>query len=142
MLQNSAIRSTPAGSLFLCAVPPRRVWSPPARVVRKFVRRAKVGADTGTQAGDAPAVLAGEARLRIELAHSGNHLQAAPNQSGQVNSVVNQAVTSEPTFSPKTTRRIFPGSFILKMIMGRLLSLQRLTAVVSITFNPNRRISM
>ena len=53
-----------------------------------------------------------------------------------------QAVTSEPTFSPETTRRILPGWFRLKMIIGRLLSLHKLTAVVSITFNPSRRISM
>ncbi len=52
------------------------------------------------------------------------------------------AVTSDPTFSPSTTRRMFPGWFMLKMIMGRLLSLHRLTAVRSITFSPWRRISM
>ncbi len=52
------------------------------------------------------------------------------------------AVTSDPTFSPITTRRIFPGRFMLKMIIGRLLSLHRLTAVRSITFRPWRRISM
>lgn len=52
------------------------------------------------------------------------------------------AVTNDPTFSPITTRRIFPGWFMLKMTMGRLLSLQRLTAVRSITFNPCRRISI
>src|SRR6201999_1606616 len=48
-------------------------------------------------------------------------------------SIGTQAVTSEPTFSPQITLRILPGWFILKMIMGRLLSLHRLTAVVSIT---------
>lgn len=53
-----------------------------------------------------------------------------------------QAVTRLPTFSPEITRRILPGWLRLKMIIGRLLSLQRLTAVVSITFNPSRRISM
>ena len=53
-----------------------------------------------------------------------------------------QAVTNEPTFSPEMTRRILPDWFRLKMIIGRLLSLHRLTAVVSITFNPKRRISM
>ena len=53
-----------------------------------------------------------------------------------------QAVTREPTFSPLTTRRMFPGRFMLKMIMGKLLSLHRLTAVLSITFRPSRRISM
>ena len=52
------------------------------------------------------------------------------------------AVTSDPTFSPSTTRRMFPGWFMLKMIIGRLLSLHRLTAVRSITFSPWRRISM
>jgi hypothetical protein len=53
-----------------------------------------------------------------------------------------QAVTREPTFSPEMTRRILPGWLRLKMIIGKLLSLQRLTAVVSITFKPNRRISI
>jgi hypothetical protein len=53
-----------------------------------------------------------------------------------------QAVTREPTFSPLTTRRMFPGRFMLKMIMGKLLSLHRLTAVLSITFRPSRRISI
>ena len=53
-----------------------------------------------------------------------------------------QAVTSEPTFSPEMTRRIFPGWFMLKITIGRLLSLHRLTAVASITFSPSRRISM
>ncbi len=52
------------------------------------------------------------------------------------------AVTSDPTFSPSTTRRIFPGWFMLKMIIGRLLSLHKLTAVRSITFRPSCRISM
>src|SRR5579863_7286655 len=52
------------------------------------------------------------------------------------------AVTSDPTFSPSTTRLIFPGWFMLKIISGRSLSLQRLTAVRSITFRPWRKISM
>ena len=53
-----------------------------------------------------------------------------------------QLVTSEPIRSPSITRRMFPVWFMLKMIMGMLLSLQRLTAVISITFNPSRMISM
>ncbi len=53
-----------------------------------------------------------------------------------------QLVTSDPIRSPSITRRMFPGWFMLKMIMGILLSLQRLTAVMSITFNPSRIISM
>src|ERR1700733_15254027 len=53
-----------------------------------------------------------------------------------------QAVTREPTFSPLTTRKMFPGRFMLKMIMGKLLSLHRLTAVLSITLRPSRRISI
>ncbi len=53
-----------------------------------------------------------------------------------------QAVTSDPTFSPSITRRMLPGWFMLKMIIGRLLSLHRLTAVRSITFSPCFRISM
>jgi len=46
------------------------------------------------------------------------------------------ALTSEPIFSPLSTLRIFPCRFRLKMMMGRLLSLQSEIAVESITFNP------
>jgi hypothetical protein len=48
----------------------------------------------------------------------------------------NYALTIDPIFSPVMTRRIFPCSFRLKIMIGRLLSLQRLMAVESITFNP------
>ena len=69
-------------------------------------------------------------------------LGGGPAQSGYDLNLCAQAVTRLPTFSPDITRRILPGWFRLKMIIGRLLSLHRLTAVVSITFNPSRRISI
>jgi hypothetical protein len=65
-----------------------------------------------------------------------------PVTRGSRRDALGQAVTSEPTFSPWITRRMLPGWFMLKMIMGRLLSLHMLTAVASITFNPSFRISM
>ncbi len=46
------------------------------------------------------------------------------------------AVTREPTRSPETTRRMLPGVFMLKMIMGIALSLQSETAVMSMTLRP------
>ncbi len=46
------------------------------------------------------------------------------------------AVTVEPTASPITTRRIFPGTFILKMMIGILLSMHSEMAVESITARP------
>jgi hypothetical protein len=52
------------------------------------------------------------------------------------------AVTREPSFSPSMTRRMLPRSRMEKMIIGRLLSLQRETAVVSITLRPSLRMSM
>lgn len=53
-----------------------------------------------------------------------------------------QALTSEPIFSPVTTLAMLPRSFRLKMIMGRLLSLQSEMAVESITFSPCFNTSM
>ncbi len=53
-----------------------------------------------------------------------------------------QAVTSEPIFSPETTRTILPCSRMLKTIMGMLLSLQSETAVVSMTPRLRRRMSL
>src|SRR5207253_8903929 len=56
----------------------------------------------------------------------------AVNWSGYVSAklperqVCSHAHTSDPTFSPVMTRRMFPCLFKLKMIMGRLLSLHRL----------------
>jgi gamma-glutamyltranspeptidase/glutathione hydrolase len=52
------------------------------------------------------------------------------------------APTTEPIFSPATTRPILPLRFKLKTMMGRLLSLQREMAVESITFKPSFRTSM
>src|SRR5215471_5469105 len=46
------------------------------------------------------------------------------------------AETSDPIFSPVKTLRMFPRWFRLKMMMGRLLSLQSEMAVESITFRP------
>src|SRR5262249_7215454 len=51
------------------------------------------------------------------------------------------ALTSDPTFSPMTTRRMLPCLFMLKTTMGRLLSRQRLMAVASITLRPRFRMS-
>src|SRR5690349_925372 len=44
-----------------------------------------------------------------------------------------QLLTSVPTFSPVTTLRRLPSLFISKTIMGRLFSIQRVKAVMSIT---------
>ena len=52
------------------------------------------------------------------------------------------ALTSEPIFSPVTTFLMFPRSFRLKTMIGRLLSLQSEIAVESITFSPCFRTSM
>jgi len=57
-------------------------------------------------------------------------------------SIRNYAVTKEPSFSPCTTRTMLPRSRMLKMIIGRLLSLHSDTAVVSMTLRPRFRISM
>ena len=43
-------------------------------------------------------------------------------------------VTFEPTLSPNTARRMFPGLFMLKMTMGMPLSMHKEIAVASITF--------
>jgi hypothetical protein len=79
---------------------------------------------------------------KISAAPGVNNRSKNESASRQPSSRSRYDVTSEPTFSPSATRRIFPGWFILKMIIGRLLSLHRLTAVRSITFNPCFRISM
>ncbi len=46
------------------------------------------------------------------------------------------AVTVEPTFSPITARRMFPGMFILKMMIGIRLSMHSEMAVESMTARP------
>ena len=46
----------------------------------------------------------------------------------------NQPVTRVPTLSPVTTFFRLPGLFILKTIIGRLFSMHRVKAVMSITF--------
>ena len=52
------------------------------------------------------------------------------------------AVTREPSFSPSMTRTMLPCSRMQKTIIGRLLSLQSETAVVSMTCRPSLRMSM
>src|SRR5437667_7484708 len=48
----------------------------------------------------------------------------------------NQRATSDPIFSPNTTRPRFPGTFRLKTIIGKLLSMHMEIAVVSMTASP------
>ena len=61
--------------------------------------------------------------------HAG-HLIAA------VNAWIPYAETSDPTFSPVTTRLMFPCTFRLKITIGSLFSWQSEMAVASITRNP------
>ena len=49
---------------------------------------------------------------------------------------IHSAVTVDPTFSPITTRLMFPGRFILKMTIGMRLSMHSEMAVESITARP------
>ena len=56
--------------------------------------------------------------------------------------ISNHAETSDPTFSPMTTRLIFPCTFRLKMTMGNLFSWQSEIAVASMTRRPRLSTSM
>ena len=61
---------------------------------------------------------------------------AVGNRGHRFGAPVQSAVTVDPTFSPITTRRIFPGPFILKMMIGMRLSMHSEMAVESMTVRP------
>src|SRR5258708_17113310 len=74
--------------------------------------------------------------VRLKRLEPQGSAMVLPVQSDLSPLTLNYALTSEPIFSPSTTRRILPRWFRLKTMIGRLLSLHNEMAALAITFRP------
>ena len=143
--QDKAGQQQKKGDRGVAVVDNRRKRPEPAgigEVKKNDIGRGK-SAQTG-QGGQSVAAGSGGGRGRRRIVAGGQQggLLLPDRVAGCPWNRLGQPVTSEPIFSPAMTRRMLPGPFMLKMIIGMLLSLHRLTAVISITFKPNRIISV
>src|SRR5258708_7992985 len=71
--------------------------------------------------------------VRLKRLEPQGSAMVLPVQSDLSPLTLNYALTSEPIFSPSTTRRILPRWFRLKTMIGRLLSLHNEMAVEAIS---------